>query len=196
MYSVLWDDCIVDPRVIYITAGLVIACFVMLAYTMYTTKTFVALRVPVDQAENTLATSSGKVVAKVKILLGFLLSFLPWVDTITDFKFNLEIQYYLDKQTQFNCDTFNQKGIFDSTGFLIDGKPYPSASEYENFNEYVQKILVYFQLISLNEQIQDSNVRCLSANMPSPLPPDCEYNAAKYACVPVTAWVHPFQLFR
>ncbi len=190
----MWDDCIMNPAFIYIMGALVIAFLVALPSTIF----FLAKPVVQSTAEN---ASSGKVVATVIFLVGNVLMVgnvltvvLPWVDTITDVSFNVEIQKYLDKQTQFNCNMLNQKGMFDSSGFIINQKPYPSASEYTNFMEYIQKILAHFSVVSVQVKIQESKARCLSANLPF-LPPDCEYNAAEYACVPAS-WVRPNQVFR
>ena len=196
----MWDNCIVDPRLINIMAGIVVAFFVVLAYSMYKATIDVVLPVHAVQsnAEDALVTYRRKVVSRAILLVGTVLAtVLPIVDQITDVIFNVQIQKYLDEQKQIICDTFNQKGMFDSSGFSFEGKPYPSASEYGNFNEYIQKILVYFPVtdLLLRNKIQDSKTRCLSANQPLPLPPDCDYNAAEYACVEA-AWVQPNQVFR
>ena len=182
-----------DPKFLYIIAGLIFTFFGALVYRL---KGVVAAPVVQVDNEDAPATSSSKTVAIAFWIGNALALVLPWFDTVTDVSFNVEMQNYLDKQSQFDCDMFNQEGMFDSSGFSVDGKKYPSASEYENFNEYVQKILVYFPVTSLEVQLQASNARCLTANLPSPLPPDCEYNAAEYACVRVAAWVKPNQVFR
>ena len=186
-----------DPRLINIMAGIVVAFFVVLAYSMY--KATIDVVLPVHVVQSNAITYRRKVVSRAILLVGTVLAtVLPIVDTITDVIFNVQIQKYLNMQTQFKCTELNQKGMFDSSGFVVGDKPYPSASEYENFDEYIQKILVYFPVTSplLTLKIQESNVRCLSANMPFPLPPDCEYNATGYACKQVDPWVKPNQVFR
>ena len=183
-----------DPRLINIMAGIVVAFFVVLAYSMY--KATIDVVLPVHVVQSNAITYRRKVVSRAILLVGTVLTAVfPFVDQITDFFSNVQIQKYLNKQKQFKCTELNQKGMFDSSGFDVNSKPYPSASEYENFDEYIQKILVYFPVTSLEVKIQESNVRCLSANMPSPLPPDCKYNAAEYACKEVAAWVKPNQVF-
>ena len=195
----MWDNCIMDAWIFYFMACLVAAFIMALAYSMYKAAKDVALPMHAAQsnAENTLATSSGKNAATAIRLVGLvLLTVLPWADTCTDIAFDVGVQDKMDNQTQFDCDLLNQKGMFDSSGFILREKPYPSTSEYENFNEYIQKLLVYFPVTSLREKTSIAKTRCLDSNMPFPLPPDCEYNAAEYACVQVAAWVKPNTVFR
>ena len=158
----MWDNCIMDPRLINIMAGIVVAFFVVLAYSMYKATIDVVLPVHVVQsnAEDALVTYRRKVVSRAILLVGTVLTAVfPYVDAITDVIFNVQIQKYPNKQTQFKCTELNQKGMFDSSGFAVNSKPYPSASEYENFDEYIQKILVHFPVTSLKVKIQESNVR-------------------------------------
>ncbi len=182
-YSVLWEKCLMEATFYYFMAGLVFVVFTKLVYVMYRAQGKAVVQ---SNFEDAPVTSSNKFVATASWVGNALALVLPWFDTATDVQFNLEIQEYISSQVQFKCDVLNQKGMFDSTGYVVEGATYPKSSDYNNFTEYVQKVLVYFPVSDegLQKKIQDFNDTCLGVNLPG-LPPDCKYNATAYACAKV-----------
>ncbi len=187
-YMIIWDDCILEPTMFYIMAVLAFVTLVKLAFEyLRTTQSHSAA--PTSQENKT--TSS--VISKLTTVLEFFLLLIPQVDMISDVVFYGQMQSYIRSQRQLECTMLNQKGMFDSSGYVYDALPYPSTSEYNTFQEFVQKIMVYFPEPLYN--IQESMSMCLNVNLQGGAPPDCEYNTTGYACVKVLEWARPGQVF-
>ncbi len=191
----VWDACIMDPFYFYLMAGLVFAVLMKLVYAMYRSKGVMELKV-----KDAPATCRSKTLAMTLWIRTALALVLPWADTVTDVRFNSEIQNYIHKQTQFDCDIFKHKRMFDPSGFTIQGVPYPNASDYEDFQEFVTKVLIYFPLnhnIDLQFKILHFKTNCFGVNLQG-APADCTYvtdNVKTFSCVQDTAWVPPGQVF-
>ncbi len=188
----VWDKCIIHATVFYFMAGLIFAVVTRLVYVMYRNKGVMELKV-----KDAPATCRSKTLAMTLWIRTALALVLPWADTVSDFQFNLEIQNYIQSQKQFDCDMFNQKGMFDPSGFTVNGAPYPNASDYGNFQVFVTELMIKFPLDLLQTKIEGFKTNCFGVNLPG-APPDCTYvtnNVTTFVCVQDPAWVPPGKVF-
>ncbi len=113
---------------------------------------------------------------------------------VSDLKFNVEMQTYIQGQHQTNCAVLNQKGMFDSSGFTVLGVTYPEASEYKDFHEWVTLLESKFTEAVLLPPIQEFKTRCFNMNPPD-VAPDCKYNSTTHACDKVGGYTLPGEVF-
>ncbi len=161
-YLVMLDNCLLSPFFFYVLAMLIILTLVKLVYALTQKKTVVVAK--------------GGFLVKLKPIGTAGRMVLSWADMVMDVLMNIEMQNYISSQRQTNCSVLNAKGMFDPSGFVLNGKPYPPNSEYANFQEYVTKILQLFpEAGTLQTKVHEFNAVCIEGNRGEGFTPDCEY---------------------
>jgi hypothetical protein len=188
-YVVMWDDCVLETWFFYILAAIGIGTLAYLTYSLYIHDHTTLAKSHGTNEEMTKPTLRDTLVAIFLVLM----LILPWSDTVFDIITNGQMQDYVQRERQTNCTVLNQKGMFAVSGFTLNGAQYPNASSFENFEEFVRLIKIYFP--EPQTQIERFKNNCLRVNKPFPAPPDCEYNASEFSCVKVASWVRPDEVF-